>query len=284
MTAISSKKARQRFTLIELLVVITIIAILAAILLPSLAAARAKAKETQCLSQQRQWAIAHLLWAEEHDGGFIAQDDKDAVSNGFPEVSGADHTFWYWNLYRYAVNPGAPYTTSNYYVIRSSQHPLLLCPAESYNHADHIRLGWHAGYRQDIPLGDSGPWKKQDRDAFAYMANKRPVRDRFGGTWRWGPYKMSYFADPGNQLLQTEKKFEEYGRPGRCAAIGGGGIAHNMGYQHLASRHMGKATVAFMDGHCVSMKYVVLADPADSLHIWKNPDDSGPHFADPNDY
>jgi len=55
------------FTLIELLVVIAIIAILAAILFPVFARAREKARQTQCISNQRQIALACLMYAQEND-------------------------------------------------------------------------------------------------------------------------------------------------------------------------------------------------------------------------
>ena len=58
---------RSGFTLIELLVVIAIIAILAAILFPVFSKAREKARQTQCTNNQRQIALAILMYAQEND-------------------------------------------------------------------------------------------------------------------------------------------------------------------------------------------------------------------------
>jgi prepilin-type N-terminal cleavage/methylation domain-containing protein/prepilin-type processing-associated H-X9-DG protein len=60
-------RRHRGFTLIELLVVIAIIAILAAILFPVFAKAREKARQTSCLSNARQLAIACLSYAQDYD-------------------------------------------------------------------------------------------------------------------------------------------------------------------------------------------------------------------------
>ncbi len=62
---------RRGFTLIELLVVIAIIAILAAILFPVFAKAREKARQTTCLNNQRQIAIAISMYVQDNNETFF---------------------------------------------------------------------------------------------------------------------------------------------------------------------------------------------------------------------
>jgi prepilin-type N-terminal cleavage/methylation domain-containing protein len=64
-------RASSGFTLIELLVVIAIIALLMAILLPTLQRVTRQAKAIKCQANLRQWGVAFSAYAAEHDGEFF---------------------------------------------------------------------------------------------------------------------------------------------------------------------------------------------------------------------
>ena len=102
---------RHGFTLIELLVVIAIIAILAAILFPVFAKAREKARQTSCLSNVKQLALAILQYSQDYDEQFpyYCGFDIAVFPNG---VSGSN--YWPNRIYPYVKNvqayncPSAP--------------------------------------------------------------------------------------------------------------------------------------------------------------------------------
>lgn len=77
-----SLKAKGGFTLIELLVVIAIIAVLAAILFPVFLRAKRSALKSTCLSNFKQVGIAMLLYVDDNDGRYPAEN-QDNLPPGF---------------------------------------------------------------------------------------------------------------------------------------------------------------------------------------------------------
>ncbi len=97
-------KNNSGFTLIELLVVIAIIAILAAILFPVFARAKAKAKQTSCLSNVKQLALGVMMYAGDYNDTFPNAD----AGGGYPLycTGGANNAVWTHLIWDYVESEG----------------------------------------------------------------------------------------------------------------------------------------------------------------------------------
>jgi prepilin-type N-terminal cleavage/methylation domain-containing protein len=109
-------KTRLGFTLIELLVVIAIIAILAAILFPVFAQARAKAYQTTCINNQRQLVTSILMYAQDNDESLplpsnwmaatgLGKDVKVLDCPANPNVASASNPDYGMNAFLYSTSP-----------------------------------------------------------------------------------------------------------------------------------------------------------------------------------
>ena len=81
------RRSWSAFTLIELLVVVAIIAILAAMLLPALSAAREKARRSTCASNLKQVAIAMASYTGDFSGYYPSHCAYDAIDLDYPGLT-----------------------------------------------------------------------------------------------------------------------------------------------------------------------------------------------------
>jgi prepilin-type N-terminal cleavage/methylation domain-containing protein len=99
---------RRGFTLIELLVVIAIIAILAAILFPVFAQARAKARQAVCISNVKQLGLGFMMYVQDYDEDFPywAWGNSSPIGGCSGAPCGHFESIWFNAIYPYVKNAG----------------------------------------------------------------------------------------------------------------------------------------------------------------------------------
>jgi prepilin-type N-terminal cleavage/methylation domain-containing protein len=102
-TFLPTEHCRRGFTLIELLVVIAIIAILAGLLLPALARAKAKGERIACLNNLRQISLFMFLYTEDNNDTFPGHRNNNLGPNNADETASLTN-WWGTSIIGYSTN------------------------------------------------------------------------------------------------------------------------------------------------------------------------------------
>jgi prepilin-type N-terminal cleavage/methylation domain-containing protein/prepilin-type processing-associated H-X9-DG protein len=204
---------RRGFTLIELLVVIAIIAILAAILFPVFARAREKARQTSCLSNLKQQALACLMYIQDYD-----EKNFSWFVNGIPgplDLTQPDDGLMRQGTWRTLIQPYC------------KNWQLLICPSASNLGGD-----WR----------NTGGWQPA---AWSYSWNMT----RFGDG-RPDNRSLAAFPVPAETIMLSDSN--SCGRPcieGGCCGDVNNYNPNEAADWSYEKRHNDGANFAFYDGH-----------------------------------
>ncbi len=246
--------ARRGFTLIELLVVIAIIAILAAMLLPALAKAKAKAQSISSLNSIRQWGLAQTLYVD--DFNQILPMTK--IPTGTPGFSSGEDTPNWLDLTSVEFlnrQNGTSYGRDAWFnalptYIRAE--PLYMTAVNStqkvYNRGKNIFWCPTAASQGVESALISG-----DRAMFSYGINSKRV-DPDAPDKR--PLKLTSITRPSSTVAFSENRMRSddqpyFGDPAKAQTLG----SPQCYTTRFSGRHNKMGNLTFDDGHASAFKY-----------------------------
>jgi prepilin-type N-terminal cleavage/methylation domain-containing protein/prepilin-type processing-associated H-X9-DG protein len=244
-------KDRRAFTLIELLVVIAIIAILAALLLPTLAAAKRKAAQTVCLNNLKQLGLGMKMYVDDNGDAFPA-----CASRGVYGFHLQDWIYWRTNNSVYPVFEKSPIVI----MISSIHRATFRCPLDSddtgrqtFNYNDTQGM-----YPFSYSLTGYG------LDSTGRNIGISTVVRTVAGQEVTQLFKESGVRNPSAKIMLAEEpgSLNPNDNPNNTEIIQDGRWIPTS--DALTIRHGGKADVAFTDGHAQPVTPAFGADPANS--------------------
>lgn len=259
-------KTKRGFTLIELLVVIAIIAILAAILMPVLSNAKAKAQETFCTNNQKQLMLATTLYMNDNKGVVLPL----WIQQGAPDWQNITYDPTLFSV----QNAGALWWPDNLRIGGDAvKREMVDCPALSQP----ATLAGGGSYSANLPLGigmnyPEYGWVEPVGSAPTYpTVRQSSVRQ---------PSQSIVFADAGGISNSNEPDADNWNEvPGTGAVyfrVPSDPLGYASGDSRSVPRHLKHVNVAFFDGHAAAIKNGAIGyqDPrTDGAALWPRSND-----------
>jgi prepilin-type N-terminal cleavage/methylation domain-containing protein len=157
-----SRQVNIGFTLIELLVVISIIAILAAMLMPAIGLVKSSALSTKCQSNLRQFGLANFSYAEEWEGYLVPVNSTDGTGTV------VNTTRWDYNAdYLNRVAESDSTSTNGWKLIKAK-----MCPVSK---AVNPSGGMNANYAMNDYVISGGVYGVADKTYTLHLAQIKPA-------------------------------------------------------------------------------------------------------------